>query len=84
MNRLMRNLSLIAAGAFLATLVLLPITTWADDDDEEDGQRGKAASTTYTLRTTSGARSNFTLVTIAGNTFLTLVPELSPRNFDDD
>ena len=85
MNGLMKNLTLIAAGALLATLILLPIITWANDDDEEDGQYAKGLPATYTLRTNRGARSNFTLVTtIDGNTILTLVPEGAARNSDDD
>jgi len=34
LKNLMRNLALISAGAFMATLILLPLTTSADDDDD--------------------------------------------------
>ena len=35
LKNLMRNLSLIGAGGFMAILILLPLTTSAEDGDEQ-------------------------------------------------
>ena len=86
LNSLMRNLSLIAAGALLATLVVLPITTWADDEDDEDSSPRAAPARTYILKARNGANSVFTLVENDGSMVLTLV-EKKRRIFkesDDD
>ena len=83
LNTLVRNLSLIAAGAFMATLVVLPITTWAGDEDEDPTPK-EAPAATYTLRDSRHALSVFTLVEHDGRRVLALVEE--PRLFgrDDD
>ena len=73
LNNLTRNLSLIAAGAFMATLVVLPITTNASD---EDPRPVRAPVATYTLGASDGTNAVFTLVENDGNMVLTLVPNL--------
>ena len=80
-NNLMRNLTLIGAGAFMATLVVLPITTSASDGDDEH-DRPVAAVATYTLGASDGTSAVFTLVENDGSMVLTLVEEPTVRDFD--
>ncbi len=84
MNSLMRNLTLIAAGAFMATLVVLPITTSADHTD--DNYRPVVAPVTYTLGANDGTSSVFTLVQNNGSMVLSLVeePAIRPLNDNED
>ncbi len=84
LNGLTRNLTLIAAGAFMATLVVLPITTSADHLD--DISPGVAPASTYTLWDSDGNTSVFTLEANDGSMVLTLVeePAIVTRTFDDD
>ncbi len=86
LNSLMRNLTLITAGAFMATLVVLPITTNASDDDDNELNRPAASAATYTLWDGDGNTSVFTLETNDGSMVLTLVEEPAIRTFaqDDD
>ncbi len=82
LNSLTRNLTLIAAGAFMATLVVLPITTNASDDDS---YRPEASAATYSLESGNGTSAVFTLVDINGSMVLTLVEEpVIIRTFNDD
>ncbi len=81
LNNLMRNLSLIAAGAFMATLVVLPITTNASHDEPFRPEVAPAA--TYTLGASDGTSAVFTLVKNDGSMVLTFVEE--PQfDFDDE
>ncbi len=82
LNNLMRNLTLIGAGAFMATLVVLPITTNASDDDEINTPVAPAA--TYTLGASDGTSAAFTLVEIDGSLVLTLVDEPADFEFNED
>ncbi len=77
-NNLMRNLTLIGAGAFMATLVVLPITTNASD--EAPYKASVATAATYTLGASDGTSAVFTLVENDGSLVLTLVEE--PADFD--
>ena len=82
-NNLMRNLTLIGAGAFMATLVVLPITTNASDDDDSF-DRPAASVATYTLGASDGTSAVFTLVENDGTMVLTLVEEPADFAFNDD
>ena len=86
LNSLMRNLTLLAAGAFMATLVVLPITTNASDDDDDTFTPVAVPAATYTLWDGDGNASVFTLEANDGNMVLTLVEEPAIRTFaqDDD
>ncbi len=83
LNNLMRNLTLIGAGAFMATLVVLPITTNASDDDD-NFDRPAASVATYTLGASDGTSAVFTLVENDGTMVLTLVEEPADFAFNDD
>ncbi len=83
LNRLMRNVTLIAAGAFMATLVVLPFTTSANDDDGTD-QGIAAPPVTYVLGASDGSRAVFTLVENDGRMVLTLVRPPAILDFGDD
>ena len=75
LKSLMRNLALMGAGAFMATLIILPLTTSADnDDDQDDYIDPKPRVVTYTLRDSEGHLAKFTLTGIGrdGNQVLTL------------
>ncbi len=71
LNSLMRNLTLITAGAFMATLVVLPITTNASDDEPYTPVAVPAA--TYMLAGSDNSIGHFTLVDNGGGMVLTLV-----------
>ncbi len=71
LNNLMRNLTLIGAGAFMATLVVLPITTNAADDEPYRPEVVPGA--TYILGASDGTSAVFTLVENGGGMVLTLV-----------
>ena len=81
-NNLMRNLTLIAAGAFMATLVVLPITTNASHDEPYTPVAVPAA--TYILGASDGTSAVFTLVENDGVMVLTLVEESVIRTFESD
>ena len=84
LNNLMRNLTLIVAGAFMATLVVIPFTTSANDDDEDDQRIERTATPpTYSLRATNGTNGTFALVEIDGVVVLALLAD-TPRVFADD
>ncbi len=81
LNNWMRNLTLIGAGAFMATLVVLPITTNASNDDEPYTPV-VVPSATYTIGASDGTSAVFTLVENDGSLVLTLVEEPVVRDFD--
>jgi len=82
LNNLSRNLTLIAAGAFMAILVVVPLTSSADHND--DFVRPEAApAATYTLGANDGTSSVFTLVENNGGMVLTLVEEPVVRKLND-
>ncbi len=83
LNNLMRNLTLIGAGAFMATLVVLPITTSASDDDDPYTPVAAPAAT-YTLGASDGTSAVFTLVENDGSLVLTLVEEADDFAFNED
>ncbi len=84
LNGLTRNLTLIAAGAFMATLVVLPFTTSADHLDDLSPEVSPVV--TYILEDSNGNDAVFTLVENSGSMVLTLVeePAINTRTFDDD
>jgi hypothetical protein len=82
-NNLMRNLTLIGAGAFMATLVVLPITTSAEDD-EGDSRSVAVPAATYILGASDGTNAVFTLVENDGTLVLTLVEEPADFAFNED
>ena len=83
LNNMMRNLTLLGAGAFMATLVVLPITTSASDGDDEH-DRPVAPVATYTLGASDGTSAVFTLVENDGTLVLTLVEEPADFAFNED
>ncbi len=83
LNNLMRNLTLLGAGAFMATLVVMPLTTNASDDDDINTPVAAPAAT-YTLGASNGTSAVFTLVENDGSMVLTLVEEPVVLEFDDE
>ena len=80
----MRNLALLGAGAFMATLVVLPITTNASDDEEGDSRRVAVPAATYVLGASDGTSAVFALVENDGRMVLTLVEEPADFAFIDE
>ena len=81
LKNLMSNLALIGAGAFMATLILLPLTTSAEDgDDDEDFTPPTNRSENYAIRAIDRKLDIFTLKRVGpdGNRVLTL-PDFKPR-----
>ncbi len=83
LNNLMRNLTLIGASAFMATLVVLPFTTKASDDDDFF-RPVTAPAATYTIGANDGTSAVFTLVENDGSMVLTLVEEPVVREINED
>ena len=81
LNNLMRNLTLIGAGAFMATLVVLPITTNASD---EAPFTREAPAATYVIGASDGTSATFALVENDGRMVLTLVEEPTDFAFNDE
>ena len=81
LNNLTRNLTLIGAGAFMATLVVLPITTNASD---EAPFTREVTAATYVLGASDGTSATFTLVQNDGSMVLTLVEEPTDFAFNDE
>ncbi len=76
LKNLMRNLALTGAGAIMATLILLPMITSADDgDDQDDSLTASQRGLTYAIRASDRSLSVFTLVEINGASVLTLVKQ---------
>jgi len=76
LKNLMRNLALIVAGAFMATLILLPLTTSADDDDDDTDfisptHRGES----YAIRAIDRNLDIFTLTRVGRDPNLVLTLE---------
>ncbi len=85
LNNLMRNLTLLGAGAFMATLVVLLITTNASDKDDGGYAPAAVPAATYTLGASDGTSAVFSLVANDGSMVLTLVEEPNfDFDFDDD
>jgi len=75
LKNLVRYLALIGAGAFMATLILLPLTTSAEDgDDQTDFIPPTTRGEDYAIRSTDGSLDIFTLMKVGkdGNLLLTL------------
>jgi len=82
LDKIMRNLTLIGVGAFMATAIALPITTNASDDDDDHSPVTISAAT-FTLAGSDGY-AVFTLVENDGSMVLTLVEETVVQDSDDD
>ena len=75
LKNLMRYLALMGAGAFMATLIILPLATSADDgDDQTDFIPPTTRGEDYAIRSTDGSLDIFTLMRVGkdGNLLLTL------------
>ena len=73
LKSLMRYLALIGAGAFMATLILLPLTTNAEDgDDETDFIPPTTRGEDYAIRSTDGRLDIFTLTRVGPDPNLVL------------
>ncbi len=86
LSNIARNFTLLAAGAFMATLVVVPFTTSADDDDDSI-IRVRETPSTFVIEASNGIDSRFTLVENGGNMVLALVeeaPQILVDEFDDD
>ena len=76
LKNLMRNLALIGAGAFMATLILLPLTTRADDgDDGTDFTPPTYRGESYAIRAVDRNLDIFTLTRLGTDPNLVLTLE---------
>ena len=86
----MKNLTLLAAGGLMATMIAIPLAGVASanpDDDDDDGIRTVGtANPIYRIESTNGVPSSFELVERDGETFLVLVEveEALQPDYDDD
>ena len=85
-----KNLTLLAAGGLMATMIAVPLAGLASadvDDDDDDGVRAvQTDNPTYRISSTNGVISSFELVERSGETFLVLVvpEEVNLPEYDDD
>ena len=72
-----KNLTLVAAGALMATMIAVPLAgvASADDANGDEPYIGPAGPTTYTIKTTKGLTSTFELVERDGQKMLVLMSE---------
>ena len=84
----LKNLTLLAAGGLMATMIAVPLAGLAsadDDDDDDNIVFTTPVSNIYTIKNTSGVASSFELVERDGEMFLVLaVPEVANTPFNDD
>ena len=81
-----KNLTLVAAGALMATMIAVPLAGSASADNDDLPYIAPVGPVTYSLRASDGLTSNFKLVETNGSLFLVLVedttlPFIAP---DDD
>ena len=82
----LKNITLLSAGALMATMIAVPLAGLASADDD-DPFLAADAPVTYTIKSSVGLRSTFQLVERDGETFLVLVEvedSFQPVNGDDD
>ena len=83
-----KNLTLVAAGALMATLIAIPLGGIASADDTDDlPYIAPIEAPTYTIEGSNGSSATFELVETNGETMLVLVEEESrylPLGPDDD
>ena len=81
-----KNLTLIAVGALMATLIAVPFAGNASADDDDVPYRAPAAPVTYDLEASNGQTSTFTLVESNGEMVLVLteIDRYLPGFPDDD
>ena len=69
-----KNLTLLAAGALMATMIALPLGGIASADDDDDPvDNSIVVPFTYTIEATNGGSSTFELVERDGQMMLVLV-----------
>ena len=85
----LKNLTLLAAGGLITTMIAVPLAGLASadvDDDDDDGVRPvQTTNPTYHISSTNGVDSTFHLVERDGEMFLVLVvPEEANTPLYDD
>ena len=82
----MKNITLLTAGALMATMIAVPLSGIASADDDGDNiVLSTPVSNIYTIQNTRGVASRFELVERDGEMFLVLVvPEEVSTPFSDD
>ena len=82
-----KNLTLVAAGALMATMIAVPLSgsASADSDDDDFVFQPASATITYSIKGSNGEPTVFELVERDGTTVLALYDAPTPvRDFDDD
>ena len=84
-----KNLTLVAAGALMATMIAIPLSgiASADDTDDDLPYIAPIEAATYTIESSNGSSATFELVETNGEMMLVLVEEESrylPLSPDDD
>ena len=82
-----KNLTLVAAGAIMATLIAVPLGGIASADDDDLPYIAPIEAPTYTIKGSNGLNATFELVETDGEILLALVEEESrylPHGPDDD
>ena len=84
LKRTAKNLTLIAVGAIMATMIAVPLTGNASADDEKP-YLAPAEAVTYTITGSDGQSASFALLEIEGEMALVLQPEQKyfPGRIDD-
>ena len=83
-----KNLTLLVAGALMATMIAVPLGGIASADDDDDPVINRiVVPVTYNIEASNGSRSTFELVDRDGQMMLVLVTEgpiYTPSNTEDD
>ena len=81
-----KNLTLIAAGALMATMIAVPLVGVASAADDDDPYIGPPAKVTYSIEASNGSTTTFELVERDGQMLLVLYEDTTPAFVapDDD
>ncbi|MCI0799605.1 MAG: hypothetical protein J4O06_12585 [Chloroflexi bacterium] len=82
-----KNMTLLVAGALMATMIAVPLGGIASADDDDPVVNRIVVPVTYTIEANNGSPSTFELVERDGQMMLVLVsqgPTYTPSNDDDD
>ena len=80
-----KNLTLVAAGALMATMIVLPFAGSASADEDDDFSFHPApAKVTYSIKGSNGAPTTFEVIEINGTMVLTLFVDDAPTLVSTD
>ena len=85
LNNTWKNLTLVAVGALMATMIAVPLTgSVSADSDDDPSFHPTSAKVTYSITGSNGLSSTFELIERDGQTVLALVVNDTPASFNPE